>query len=101
MYDDATIRVDAEGVTIKRYYFPLGRSKHISFDEIAGVDVQPAGLMAKWRLWGSNNLTNWMPLDNRRPGKDQLVEFDIGRRIKPTVTPDDPERVVALVRERL
>ena len=101
LYADATVTVDADGVTIDRYFFPLGRAKRISFDEIVAVDVRPAGFMAKWRLWGSHDFVSWMPLDMGRPRKRQLVEFDLGTRVKPAVTPDDPERVAALVRANI
>ena len=29
MYDDGRIALDGEGVTLRRYYFPTGASKHI------------------------------------------------------------------------
>ena len=101
LYDDTTLTVDADGLTIKRYYFPLARPKRIAFDEITGVEVRPTGIMSKWRLWGSHNAVTWMPLDMGRARKDHLVEFDLGGRIKPAVTPDEPERVAALVRANI
>jgi hypothetical protein len=36
-----------------------------------------------------------------RPGKDTLVVLDLGRTVRPAFTPDEPERVVGIIRERL
>ena len=100
LYEDNTIRVDHDGLTIKRYYFPIGRSKRIAFGDIRSVETGPAGFATKWRLWGSTNLINWFPLDMRRTKKTQFVELDLGKRIKPSITPDDPVQVAELIRSQ-
>jgi hypothetical protein len=35
---------------------------------------------------------------HRRPHKETLVVLDLGRHVRPAVTPDDPGRVVELIR---
>ena len=100
LYEDETIRLDEDGLSIKRYYFPAGRPKRITFDEIKSVDVRPSGFATRWRLWGSTNLVNWFPLDMRRPKKAQLVELDLGKRVKPSITPDDANQIAALISAR-
>lgn len=96
-YADDTVRIDSETVTISRYYFPIGRPKTIALESIVAADVRPTNWMMRWRLWGSSNLTDWLPLDMSRPKKQQAVLLDLGKRIRPTFTPDDPERVVELL----
>lgn len=96
-YEDATVRIDADGVTLPRYYFPTGRSKVIALASIESATVESMGWMTKWRLWGSTNLTNWFPLDMARPRKREAVVLHVGGRLRPSFTPDDPARVVELL----
>jgi hypothetical protein len=37
LYDDSLVTLDSDGLTIWRYYFPLGTSKHIPYVQIKGV----------------------------------------------------------------
>ncbi|KQU56403.1 hypothetical protein ASG84_19680 [Rhodococcus sp. Leaf278] len=53
-----------------------------------------------WRLWGASTIDQWLPLDVMRPKKDTAVVLTI-RRISPVFTPDDPELVARLIRERM
>lgn len=97
-YRDSTFTIDVESITIHRYYFPIGTSKTIRLDQIRSVSARPTNIATRWRLWGSSNFRNWLPLELGRPKKRQLIELDIGKRIRPTITPDDPERTVALLK---
>lgn len=97
-YEDRTVRIDPSSVTIARYYFPWGGSKTIARSDIVAVAVRPASRWSRWRLWGSSNLRNWFPLDTERRDKTHVVEIDIGKRIVPTITPTEPERVADLIR---
>lgn len=101
-YDDGRAVLDGEGVTLRRYFFPTGRSKHIPYDLIRGVQARPMGwLTGRGRGWGSAHPGCWLPLDTSRPRKDTLVVLDLGLRVKPAFSPDDPERVLAVLRERI
>jgi hypothetical protein len=53
------------------------------------------------RIWGTTVPGYWLPLDLERPRKQTLVVLDIGRRVRPAVSPDDPDRVLDLLRERM
>lgn len=97
LHDEPTLRIDADSVTIRRYYFPIGRAKVIPRDQIRSVNVRPTTWATRWRLWGSTNLRNWLPLELGRYRKQRLIEIDIGSRVRPTVTPDDPDRVARLL----
>ena len=102
LYEDGTVKIDDRGVTVKRYYFPTFRSKFVSFAEIRSVST---GVMSaiggRWRLWGTSDFEYWFNLDTKRPRKDIAVTIDTGDRISAALTPDDPDRVVEIVRSRV
>ena len=41
LYDDGQVKLSFDGLTIRRYYFPTGKSKHVSYAEIKGVEEIP------------------------------------------------------------
>lgn len=99
-YDDGIIICGAEGVEIRRYYFPAG-SKRVAYGQIRGLErVDMSPLKGKWRIWGTGNFSIWANLDTQRPHKEVAFIIDNGKRVKPFVTPDDPEAFEAIVRER-
>jgi hypothetical protein len=99
LYDDGQVKLDFDGLTIRRYYFPTGKSKHVPYAEIKGVDERRMGLLTgKLRLWGGD-FRYWLPRDLRRPLKQKALALDVGQRVKPTITPDDPDRVLAILQE--
>ncbi len=100
-YDDGLVALDRDGVTIRQYYFPLGASKRIPYARIKGVQARRMGLLSgKGRMWGSGDFRHWLPLDLRRPTKDTLLILDLGRWVKPAITPDNAARVLTILRER-
>ena len=101
LYDDGGLLLDEDGVTIRRYYFPWAGSKRISYRELRDVEARPMGaLTGRGRIWGTTVPGYWLPLDLGRR-KQTLVVLDIGRRVRPAVSPDDPDRVLALLRDRM
>lgn len=102
LYEDDGLLLDDGGITIRRYYFPLGGSKRIAYPEIRHVKTEPMTWMSgKGRIWGASDPRYWFPLDTRRGTKKTLLVLDLGRRVKPCITPDDPDRVVELLRGRV
>ena len=100
-YDDGRVVLDSAGVTLRRYYFPTFTAKHIPYERIRGVRSMPSTwLSGKGRIWGTAHPGYWFPLDPGRLHRDTLVVLDLGGRISPAFTPDDPERVLALLQER-
>ncbi|RAG81583.1 hypothetical protein DN069_32005 [Streptacidiphilus pinicola] len=100
-YDDGGVVCDEQGLAIHRYY-PWG-SKRIPYTAIRGVETLPlsdANSVRRWRIWGSGDFVHWWNLDTRRPHKDTALVLDVGRRIRPTITPDDPAAVARLLAER-
>jgi len=97
-YDDGNIRCDDQGISIRRYY-PWG-TKRIPYSAINAVETLPlTGLqkVRRWRLWGSGDFTHWWNLDPRRPSKSVALVIDVGRHIRPTITPDDPTTVARIL----
>ena len=99
-YDDAKIHASVEGSLLRWYYFPYG-SKRIPYSRIRGVrKVTIGALTGKGRIWGTSLPTYWFPLDPKRPGKDTAFILDLGRPVRPVLTPDDPAAFEALLTER-
>ncbi len=104
VYDDGLVRVDRDGVTLRRYYFPSGRARHIPYARIRGVTARPmTWWTGKGRLWGTASTQFWLPLDLHRASKSTLIVFEVEgqARLRPAVSPDDPDAVLAMVRSWL
>ena len=98
MYDDGRVRVDSDGITLRRYYFPIGTAKHIRYRDIRSVDLRPMSwLTGRGRLWGTSDPRYWLPLQAGRAGKHTLMVLDLGGRVSPAFTPDDPQRAGDLI----
>lgn len=101
IYDDGLVRLDDAGVTLRHYYFPFATKKFVPYHRIRAVDTAVLGNWnGRWRLWGAPWIDQWLPLDVMRPKKDTAVVLTI-RHISPIFTPDDPELVAGLIRERI
>ncbi len=88
------------GVTLRHCYFPSGQSKHIPYRQIHAVEVRPMGwLTGRGRGRGSAHPRNWLPLDRSRLPKDELVVLDLGNGVCPAFSPDEPGRVIAILRQ--
>jgi hypothetical protein len=83
-----------------RHYYPWG-SKKVPYQSIVGVQrVALSALRGRARIWGTANPGYWANLDTKRPTKKEGLVLDLGKPIKPFITPNDLERVEALLRER-
>ncbi|MBV8301787.1 MAG: hypothetical protein JOY68_07675 [Candidatus Dormibacteraeota bacterium] len=86
-----------------RWYYPWG-SKRIPYQAIRGVSELPlTGInkVRRWRLWGSGDFLHWWNLDLRRTGKTLALVIDVGRRVRPTITPDDPATAERVIKSHL
>jgi len=97
-YDDGDVACTDDALVIRRYYSPFAFSlstKRIPYSKIEQVRRLPLeGLSGQYRMWGSGDFTHWYNLDATRPRK--TVKFAIkvsGARIRPVITPNDPDRV--------
>jgi hypothetical protein len=93
MYDDGLVACTEQELIIRRYYFPFGSPKHIPYARIRGLRRIPLTLLTgRWRIWGSGDLVHYFNNDPGRPRKRVAFIVDLGRRVKPVLTPDEPER---------
>lgn len=55
----------------------------------------------RWRIWGSGDFVHWCNLDPSRTRKEVALVLDLGRRVRPTITPDEPEVVERILRDHI
>ena len=102
LYQDAGLTLDEDGITIRRYYFPFATPKRIAYSEIQGIKAHPMGWNSgKGRVWGAGDPRYWFPLDMQRRKKQTLLILDLGRRVRPCITPEDPDKVIGLLKTRV
>ena len=102
LYDDGLVKLDSDGLTIRRYYFPIGTSKYIPYTRIKDVQERDMGLLTgKARIWGTGDFKHYSALDMNRFRKEKALILDLGKWFIPVITPDDPDRVLAILQERI
>ncbi|HEY1739880.1 MAG TPA: hypothetical protein VGI86_14285 [Acidimicrobiia bacterium] len=98
LYDDGRIACDEQGLVIRWYY--LWGAKRIPYASIRSWKRYAlTGWRGKWRIWGSGDFVHWFNLDPKRPGKSVALELQTGGRVRPTITPDDPDTVERILTE--
>lgn len=101
LYDDGGIACDDRSLIIRAYYL-WGGDKTIPYSTIRRVERRPlTGLTGKWRIWGSGDFVHWWNLDRKRPSKEAALVVDLGRRVVPMITPDDPDAVQRILTEHI
>jgi len=100
-YDDGKIVCGADRLQIHSYYFPFG-TKSVPYTQIRGLQrIEINGVFSgKWRIWGTGNPRYWANLDSKRPRKKTGFVVDLGRKVSPIVTPDDPDAFESALRDR-
>ncbi|HEY1825213.1 MAG TPA: hypothetical protein VGG21_04540 [Acidimicrobiales bacterium] len=99
-YRDATITCDPGGIVIKGYYFPWG-AKRVKWGDVTGLErVSMGTFTGRWRIWGTANPHLWANLDPHRAKKSTAFILGNGRKVRPFLTPEDPDAFEAQVRER-
>ncbi len=99
-YADRWIRCTDTGIAVRGYYLPWG-TKHIPYSTVRGTErVDLSAARGRARIWGTANPGYWASFDPGRPRKRQAVVLDVGGRVRPFLTPDDPDAFEALVRRR-
>jgi hypothetical protein len=95
-YDDGRVACTDQDLVIRRYYFPKG-DKRIPYRKIRGVQSVNLASMGVWRIksFGSADLTHWFNFDPDRFSKPTAFIIQLASRIKPVVTPADPDRLAA------
>ncbi len=99
-YEDPRLRCTPIGIDVRGYYVPWG-TKHIDYTAIRSLErVAVSAVRGRGRIWGTANPGYWANFDPGRPHKSTGFVLDLGRRVKPFLTPDDPEAFDAVVRAR-
>lgn len=99
-YHDATVQCTDSAVELRGYYVPWG-TKRVPYDSIRDVQrVETSALRGRARIWGTANPGLWANFDPSRPKKKIALILDLGRKVKPFITPDDPDVVESIIRER-
>jgi hypothetical protein len=101
-YQDSGIRCDDDSLTIHRYY-PWGakRIRYLSIRDVTELPLSGASKVRRWRIWGSGDFLHWWNFDPHRPRKTLALVLNVGHRIRPTITPDDPKEVERILKERI
>jgi hypothetical protein len=98
-YDDGLIQTTPDALVIRRYNLLLA-PKIIPYDTIKAVEQMTAGwINGRGRLWGTTIPGTWLNLDFKRSSKRVAFKIDIGAKVTPVITPDDPDRLAAALRE--
>ncbi|KAA1250473.1 hypothetical protein F0Q45_09400 [Mycobacterium simiae] len=96
-YDGGGLTLDDAGITI-----PFATSKKVAYRDIKGIKTEQMGWASgKGRFGGASDPRYWFPLDIHRGSKTTLLILDVGRRVRPCMTPEDPDRVVELLKSRV
>ena len=99
-YHDRWIDCTDEGLAIRGYYFPWG-TKRIAYDQVRSIHRFDMGaLTGRGRIWGTGSLRHWANFDPQRPRKKVGFFLDLGGRVQPFVTPDDPDGFAAVLGRR-
>ncbi len=98
-YRDKGVVCGDDTLEIRHYY--LWGSKTVRYGAIVGVQRVTLGVLkGKARIWGSANMAYWANLDTKRASKAEGLVLDLGKPVKPFISPDDPETVETIIRER-
>lgn len=102
LYKDNQVTIYDEAMVINKYYFPLATSKTVLFKDIAQLQMHDSkGVEHRWGICGKY-LNNWFPIDIDRKLKNKFIEIVLkGKKTKPSITPKNPERVFAILWEKL
>jgi hypothetical protein len=102
LYEDAGLTLDEDGITINRYYFPFATAKRVKYSDVRGIKPQQIGWASgKGRVWGAGNPRYWFPLDIHRGKKTTLLVLNLGRLVRPCITPEDPAKVIEVLKAKV
>jgi hypothetical protein len=100
-YRDQRIELTDRAVIVRGYYFPWG-TKRIAYSSITSLErFTMSAWRGKARIWGSGDLRHWANFDPQRPKKSVGFYLDLGRRVMPFLTPDDPDPFEQALRSHL
>ena len=99
IYEDAVVTIDDELVTIKSYRY-RNDAYRIPLHTIRSVEHFAMGFWSgKYRVvgMGFGRLRSWFARGRSATNRTHAISLDIGRVVKPTFVPDDPQAVEDLL----
>lgn len=101
IYDDSMVACGHDGLLIRNFYFPSGRSRKIPWTAIRSVQRRKLRFFSgKLRIWGMDVMPIWYHLDWKRLLKKEAIVIDAGGVMKIGITPRDLDKVLAIIRQR-
>lgn len=108
-YDDGRVVCTEDAIILRRY--KLWRDRDIAYQAIREVRQVPLASLGMVRLQGSGDFVHWFNYDPHRRHKNRALILyvladknevsavrtpgDTDERVKPVITPDDPDSVIA------
>lgn len=108
-YDDGRVACTEDAIILRRY--SLWRARRIACQAIREVRQVPLASLGMVRIQGSGDFVHWFNYDPHRRHKDRALVLhvsadkrklsvlqtpgDADERVKPVITPDDPDSVIA------
>ena len=108
-YDDGRVVCTDDEIILRRYY--TWRARRIRYEAIREVRQVPLASLGMVRIQGSGDFVHWFNYDPHRRHKDRALILyvladttkvsavhtpgDTDERVKPVITPDDPDSVIA------
>ena len=103
LYQDRKLSIDDEGITIASYDVP-GHRRRLPFSSIHSFEeIRIGAFSGRYRVMGFElrRPRDFFPWDAGRSKKTRAIALDVGRRVRPVISPDDCAKVVALLTDRL
>jgi hypothetical protein len=101
LYRDNSLLIDENGITIQDYYFPSSAQKFIPWGQLRSARRFDVTIWrGKYRIWGMGLRPYWFNCDSSRPSKKVGFALDTGSLIQAAITPDEPEKVQAILNQR-
>ncbi len=104
IYEDTQIIIYVDKIEIKKYYFPVGKSKYINFSEIKYIKLVELNVFnGNGRLWGMSLAPYWYNLDKKRllGERTKSIIINLGKLINPAITPDNYEQVFDILKKKI
>ncbi len=101
LYQDPSITITDEEITIGKYYFPSTQAKVIAWKEVMGFSAKAlTAANGRYRLWGMGLHGYWFNWDWRFK-KQYMIVINTGHFTKPAITPDDFDTVRKIFESKL
>jgi len=101
LYSDNLITIESDEITFSSSYFPLGKKKSISVNQIESIITKKPTLWSgKYRISGTGNFKTWFPADLSRTKRDLIFIAKLkGKWIDIGFTVENSNKVLSILEE--